>query len=229
MPNLETISLELIKSDTELPENIIAVAVNVDQDGIAYHSGLLVGVSGEYFIFHYPGNTPNYEMIEYPFTGNWYYHKNLDILPQNLSLSFKQLCETILLNAQPKYGFVYGGSFYNENGVYISPDNLDEVTTCVGFCINVITGFLWNNEYIQYEDWSEDDNESELYTRWRAWFERKYTDNETRAYRPHIRRITPAELTSSAFFKELPIRKKEIDTIVNQVIQVLADKRLNAA
>ena len=57
--------------------------------------------------------------------------------------------------------------------------------------------------------------------------EQKYPDRIEEIKSNYIKRITPSELTSSAFFDKLPIQKSEIDSIIDNVCLSLYNKRFN--
>ena len=96
-----------------------------------------------------------------------------------------------------------------------------DITTCVGFCIKVIRGFLFNNdEYIRLNDWNI--NSLVDVEQWLFDYINRYlsiyavTNNLTVSElysQNELKRIMPSELLCSAFFEELPIAKLSIDSI----------------
>lgn len=217
---LNPIEEKLVKSDGGgLPKNMIAVAVQVDADGICRHSGLVIGVKGKYELFHYTGKEVKLEPLP---IGEWYLHKELEILNADESVGFLHHCQMILDSANPQYGFVFDGSYYNAQGHYVSTNPFGEYTTCVGFCINTITGFLFNVErYFQVEDWGAENLPDWYFDAFMA----KNSHLNREQVQPHIRRITPAEYTTSAYLEQLPIRKEKVDELIEDVKAAIVAKR----
>ena len=78
-----------------------------------------------------------------------YFHKTtLTIHPDEVP-AFIVYCQQIKQKAKPIYGFFYSGEFYDKEGNYLMNKDLGERMTCVGFCLNVLKGFL-EEDYIDY-------------------------------------------------------------------------------
>lgn len=223
---LQQIDENLIKSDSgNLPANFVAVAVLINDTNIAQHSGLIIGVDGVYYLFHYTGTEILFDDI---IKNEWYYHKELSIIPSDLSEHFLSHCELIKRDSNIEYGFIFGGSYYI-NGIYFSESGLPEFSTCVGFCINAITGYLFDIiQYFEINDWDSIPVDSS--PRFNHFFQealKKYTDLDIEKYKTHHKRIRPDEYTASAYFGEsfLPIRKQAIDSIIEDVRNVISKKK----
>jgi hypothetical protein len=225
---LEEISRNLIQSDNEeeLPVNFVAAAVKINnQTGIAYHAGIVIGLRGKYFIFHYTsitvvlGNIPN---------NGWYFHKGLDFISEEEVESFLVYCKIIKDEANPTYGYFYGGSCYNEDGRFFSSNELPEIMTCVGFCLNVILGFIESDEYLKHDEWDIYTVEypDEYFVSFIEQFEELLldTDIDIEILKENLRRITPDEYLASAFIEGIPIAKKQIDKIIPNLRLALKEK-----
>jgi hypothetical protein len=220
-----------ILSECDSSEDFVAIAVMVDIEGIGYHSGLVICIEEIFYFFHYTGAEVLMDEINV-FTNDLFI-KKMDIIEPEKVEYFKGFCEILLEEVQPQYGWVFTDSFYNGDGTYYSEIGLPDITTCVGFCINVIRGSFYNNEsYISIEEW-----DSSSFTELQQSFMNHISSQLSRIEQidperlnlitqNNFKRITPSELTSSAFYKDLPISKQNIDELNPTTIDVLAIKYL---
>lgn len=234
MITLERIQAEIIKfpDEDQLPENLVAVAVKVDDLGLAFHSGLIIGVDGVYHLFHYGGNTVDLEDVP---IDEWYLCKELEIVDgQEFSLSFLAHCQNILSEESPNYGQYYDGSYYDEDGKYFNEAGTSNFTTCVGFCIKVITGFIHKKEqYFELSDWDNATADSFYHNIPQFYFDvfiKKFKQKNPKVsegdFRKAYKRISPSEYTASAFITDLPIRREAIQNILVNVDSTIKSKRL---
>lgn len=220
---LTEIDSNLIQSDSgTLPSNLVAIAVMINEDGIGQHSAIIIGVNRTYYLFHY---TSEFILLENNIPqGRWYYHKVLEAIPQDESEAFLSHCESISRdNRDIKYGFIFDGSYYRD-GVYFSNSGLPEFSTCVGFCINVITGYLWDSDFLKVDDWHTQPIRNgfiEFYERAKL----AVPDLDEELYKIHHKRIQPDECTASAYITELPVTKKAVDEIIADVRLAISQKR----
>jgi hypothetical protein len=222
--NLNTIGEDLLKlCDSELHEDFIAICVQVDAQGHAKHNGIVICYDEKLYYFHFNGNV-HYEELDIDNLPNDLYINKIRIFGDGIVLSFMAYCEILKDEVSPEYGFVFQDSFYNGDGTYYSESNLPDITTCVGFCINVIRGFLYKNKkYIEIDDWDNSTIDSLPY-------DFQYLLDSIKIQLEQIanatdqtilqsikdnnfKRIKPSELTCSAFFEDLPIRKTSIDFV----------------
>lgn len=223
--NFNKIDSSLIKSDTgNLPLNLIAIAVLINEHNVAQHSGLIIGVNGVYYLFHYPGPGEKITLDSPIPSGEWYFHKSLDIIDQDESEAFLWHCTKIQEgNQNLTYGFIFDGSYYHD-GVYFSKSNLEEFSTCVGFCINVISGYLYDNKYLEIDDWDSQPIQNG-FVEYFEYAKSQVPNLDEDLYKTHHKRITPAECTASAYMDVLPIRKIHIDSILENVKLSISKKR----
>lgn len=209
--------LSVLSSDV-IDKNFIGFIVTINDKGIANHSGLIICFLGKTYLFHYLPKGVFLEEIDiHQFSVNCYC-KEITVIDKKLIRAFLMHCKIIKATSTPTYGFFITGSYY-ENGVYHSDDTTPQIMTCVGFCINVITGFLEEKSYIGFEDW--DDVSAGL----ESWFNNfliEFKDNfpeiDESLLRKNLRRIKPSELISSGYFNVLPIRKIQTD-LVNPAVE----------
>jgi hypothetical protein len=236
---LEEVTSLIIKSDSkDLPENFVASAVLINEKGIAYHAGIVIGYQDERYLFHYTGLEVKLEIIT---KGKWYFHKELTFIAEDEVSAFINHCKVIEQEANPEYGYFFGGSFYDTNGKYFSENGTPEIMTCVSFCLNVILGFIESDEYITFADWnvsnqsgtyriyhpwgSEDKNAEEYIEYFINSFSNLVKDVNLDALKANLRRIYPVEYLSTAFVEAPPIRKVDVDIILPFVEKALEIKR----
>lgn len=219
---LQKISKSLLKTDeVNLKNYFVAAAVEINAFGQARHAGIVFHCEEGYFLFHFKGNI---DLEENPV--GWYFHKSINFILPEFCDQFLGHCRKIQKYAKPKLGMFYPGSYYKD-GKYFTENNEAEYMSFVGFCINVIKGFLEADEYFEYKDWNGID------------FKRHYLEDilkDYKAFKPditeddiaaHIRRITPPEFISFAFLEKLPIRRAEVRKIHNVVSEAIRLKRAN--
>lgn len=222
----------IIAGAEELKDNLVAIAMQTSSGGFPYHSGLIIAVNGDYFLFHY--DAKDVIMEDMPTDEKWVFCKELEFIHPSISLSFLAHCEIIKEKANPVYGFIFDGSYYNEKGIYFSKTGAKNYTTCVGFCINVLTGFGFKIEkYLEFDDWDASSTNGfrnmhpncELYFRnFMKALEVEHPEEFEEYCENYIKRITPIEFTTSGFFNEHPVRKKDIDKAIPDIDQVIKNK-----
>lgn len=218
-----------IKNNLSLTKNFLAsgnfvgISVTLNEEGQAHHSGLIIGYNGINYYFHYDKQNVLLKQVDLNLADG-VYHKKLEIIDERLIASFLNHCKIIEKTASPKYGYFYGGSYY-ENGIYHSSQNTPQLMTCVGFCINVVTGFIEEKNYIEFSDWQPLTDKAE------KWFndfiielEKQYSDIDISQLKKEFRRIKPSELISSAYFNSLPVRKIQTDQVKPTIEAVFKSK-----
>lgn len=200
---------EIIRTREESDRNINFVALgNLINQEQSYHAAFVIRHENNLLEFHYTG-----EKIELVNLRRDYYHKITDTIHPDEVASFIAKCINIRKNAKPEYGYFYSGESYDEHGNHQSDNSLGERMTCVGFCLNVLKGFLENEDYLSYEDWDSTTHEEEGYL---EWYCETYNLNIEDVKSSH-RRITPREFLTSGFFITIPIRKHQIDSKIQEV------------
>ncbi|SKD00491.1 hypothetical protein SAMN05660461_1839 [Chitinophaga ginsengisegetis] len=210
-------------NSTTLPSKFVAAAVELDPNTRkAKHSGIVMKHDSTYKLFHFDGRL----WFDDAPVNNWYFHKRLDFIKEEEIENFIAHCEIIKKESNPRYGFYYPGSHYDSTGQYFSKIPNTEFMTCVGLCLNTIKGFIEDDEYFRYTDWTIADNHMTMSF---------ITDTiiGIRAANPtlsnvqimeDIRRILPDEYFASTYLKTMPIRKHEIDVIIDAVRIALINK-----
>ena len=209
---LNTVGEKLSKLNScQTNEDFIAICITLNEQGIGHHCGVIICYEEELTFFHFDGNV-KLEILQIDEIPNNFYIKKTSIFEDDKILGFKAYCEILSLEVSPNYGFIFTNSFYNADGTYYSENNLPDITTCVGFCINVIRGFLYNNDkYIDIEDWDDSSLEEftqdfiEIIETQLSYIESIDISRLEDIKNSFFKRIKPSELTSSAFFKEVPI------------------------
>lgn len=220
-------------SKSDFSNNFVSIAVQLDEYKLPAHSGLLIHCSNKVYFFHYFDDISieifdvDTEILK---EKNIYINK-LDIIHHKIAESFLWWCQQLnelLANRTPKYGFVFDNSFYDINKKKFLVNAKHDITTCVGFCIKVIRGFLANNpEYLKLTDWTIESLGRFKKKQITEYFE-KYAKSEgikiEEFYNKcELKRITPSEIITSGFFKDLPIRKKSIEEINQKVEEIIKE------
>lgn len=225
----EEIQEQLINiSSIDTSSNFAAAAVHVNEHGIATHAGIVICYNNDTFLFHYTGQAILMDKIDT--INEWYFYKKLKIIDTSLIEAFYYHCKIIERDALPKYGFYFGGSFY-ENGQYFSELGMPEVMTCVGFCLNVILGFLEEDVFFEFDGWNPlAPNEilplgggitvGDFFNRFFV-LKNNFTESEIDEFRRNFKRITPLEYITSGFITILPITKVDIDKYISLLDECL--------
>ena len=226
MIKIEEIDMELIEwtSSTPINKDFVAVAVSLSPAGAAKHSGFLISYKGTLYFFHWLGgeeidleDTPKYKNV---------FFKELNFINEQEVLAFLTHCKLIQINAKPVYGFFYAGDYYDTEGKYLSKSGLGEFMTCVGFCINVVKGYIEGHEYFYHEDWNEEGVPEDFFDEFLIQVRARNHDGniDETSCKNHMRRITPLDYTAAAYLDGFPIRKANIDKIAHLVRDVLASR-----
>lgn len=216
---------ELIRLDNlDLDADFVSISCEIADNGYCKHSGFIINFQDQIFYFHYSGEevllediTANFDQIKN------IYIKELDIIPEPDVVSFLGHCQKLKKKGvHPTYGFVFDNSYYDPNTKDSFLVNAQhDITTCVGFCIKVIRGFLYNHEeYLKIGDWSNL-NMEEINPRAVEYinhFLEKYAKANNISVdelfdKGDLKRITPSEILTSTYFQDLPISKNSIDEI----------------
>lgn len=207
---------EIVRTLKEADRNCDFVALGLGHtvDG-GTHSTIIINYESTLYQFHFTGK------IEFCNVCHDFFHKITDTINTKLTPSFYAYCRRIEKKANPIYGYFYSGEFYDKNGTHFADKPIGERMTCVGFCLNVLKGFL-EEDYILYQDWDET---SHNYSGYLIKYAEKYNLNIEEISNSH-RRITPLELITSAFFTNIPIKKLNIDSKIDQVQEYIYNNYL---
>lgn len=201
---------EIIRTlqESDRTDNFVAIGNLFDANNRAYHSAIILQYKGIMQEFHYTG-----QEIVFDNVSDDYYHKVTNTIHPDEIPAFIAMCRNVQAKANPRYGYFYSGESYNKEGIHNSAFDFGERMTCVGFCLNILKGFL-DEDYLQYADWTSDDND--IPEGYLEDFCTRYNIDPSTIIARH-RRITPLECLTSCFFVNLPIGKMEIDEKIMQV------------
>jgi hypothetical protein len=204
--------------------DFVAISCEINDEGFCQHSGLIISYDESIYYLHFTGKEVRLEDLSNTAESfESIYIKKLEIIVEDDVVSFLGHCQKLKnKGVNPEYGFVFNDSYYDSTTKQSFLLNAEhDITTCVGFCIKVIRGFIFNNdEYLKLEDW--DENSLEAVEHWLFDYVKKYlqiyadkngVSVEDLYSNNELKRILPSELLSSTYFIELPIPKSEIDTI----------------
>lgn len=213
-------------NDKSLPDSFVSIATKINKKNIPTHAAIIIRYKNRDFLHHYPGiNKP--EVIENFNNDDWYIYKIFEqIKVDNESDvgAFLQQCIRICDKSQITYSFIIDNSHYDATANYSSGSGLPELSTCVGFCINTLMGFVFEDSYFELDDWDAAD----LVKEWDQFgieqTTKKYPNLDWDLYNAFKKRITPLEYLCSAFFNEYPIRKAQIEEIKAPVMEAILNK-----
>lgn len=205
---------DLVRSQSENPVSADFVAIAYQHDEEDPHSGFVIQQSGNLLEFHFKGLGIIYQPLESDFL-----HKILTCIHEEDVPAFVAHCRNIQRKAKPIYGYFYSGEWYDALVNFIGNRDLGQRMTCVGFCLNILRGFL-ENDYLAFEDWDATSHAEPGYLE--SYCQRYALEIEK--VRDSHRRITPLELFVSAFCSPLPIPKHEIDAKIEEVLRGVESK-----
>ncbi len=232
--NLNKIPEHIFKiQDCDLAEDFIAIGIELDDNGIGHHSGIFISLNNELVLFHFDGSVVKIENAND--LNQWFLLNKLVIFEgeDDFIINFKAHCEIICEEATPEFGFLFDGSYYDINGKYYTETEINDVTTCVGFCIKVIQGYLNSSNYIDLTGWNIDSlddyklKNNQFYEYQLDLLKEKYPSRIDEIKDKYFKRILPSELTSAGFCDTLPITKQNTDYLKPTVEMVLQTKRLS--
>ncbi|QKG55596.1 hypothetical protein GKZ68_02455 [Hymenobacter sp. BRD128] len=215
------INENLIKiSEAGLPENFISVATKI-YDNNPTHAAIFIRHQAKNYLHHFPGTwLPE---VRENFEDDWYILKKCEVIKsgdENRIGSFLQYCRRICDRSRVTYGFYMDGSKYDQEGKYIKNSDMPELGTCVSFCVNTLSGALViEDEYLLLDDWDDssimDAHGLDMFSM--SQIKANYPDLDISIYNAYRKRISPLEYLTSGFFSNYPIKKEEINTIVEDV------------
>lgn len=235
---LLNINEDLIKlEDCDFYSDFVSISCEVDKNGVCTHSGLIICFQEQIYYYHYSGKSVFLNEITKEISKHSsLFIKKVEIIFEDDVVTFLGHCEKLQkIGVKPSYGFIFNDSYYDSNTKDSFLVNAKhDITTCVGFCIKVIRGFLFNHkEYIKIDDWGNIDlktlNPDLL--KYINHYLQKYADEngievQDLFNKGELKRIIPAELLSSGFFKDLPIRKTSIDSIIPEIKEYLIKRKV---
>ncbi len=193
--------------DTE--QDFVGIGL-LNEGDIATHSGLIIKYRSKVYEFHYTGREILLEQL-----GMNFYHKIILIIPSFEIPALMKMAQNVQKYAKPNYGCFYSGGIYDADGNHFS-NIAGQYMTCVGFCLNVLKGFLLE-DYLNYDDWDKTTAEGFMeQDDYFTYFIQKY-NLDAEKFSQSLRRITPLEMLTSSFFENLPIGKANIDKHKHEV------------
>lgn len=234
---LLNIDEDLIKlEDCDFSKDFVSISSEIDENGVCAHSGLIICFQEQVFYYHYTGKSVLLNDITSELNNHSsLFIKKIEIIFEDDVVTFLGHCEKLQKKGvKPNYGFIFNDSYYDSNTKESFLVNAQhDITTCVGFCIKVIRGFLFNNkEYIKIDDWRNIDMSTlnpNLVNYINHYLQKYANENGIQVQelfdKGELKRITPSELLTSGFFKDLPIRKASIDSVKPEIEEFLFKKK----
>ena len=196
-------------SENDIENDFVALASLPNKERILIHSAFIIQYKKKKYVYHYTSVSIRWGEV----TSNYFHQRTAKINSAEVP-AFIAMCKETMKKANPKYGYFYGGEMYNEKGDHFSETVMEQTMTCVGFCLNILKGFL-EDDYLMYTDWDSTSHE-----------EKDYVENYAKDYGLKVsdiidshRRISPADFLASSYFKDTPIRKTQTDSKRDNVEQ----------
>ena len=220
----EELEIELFRCGEEnYTGNFVAAAVQI-KDGYAYHAGLLICCEEGTFLFHFNALEI---VLEEPPNDDWYFYKIFTFIDTRLVSAFLALCKNVQKESAPNFGTYYDGSYFDHSGIYFSKIVRSEYMTCVGFCVNVIKGFLSDEEEVevfQFKDWTNADLSPSYLNTFVDKLKLQNPSADVNLLSDNVRRILPIEYIAAAYLKTMPFKRKNIATIVPSLELVIKER-----
>lgn len=199
-------------TEVDIKNDYVAIGSYIDPEKTPCHSVLIIKYNDSINHFHFTGKEILYDGT---YNSNCF-HKITETINPELIPSFIMMCRRIMKTANPRYGYFYSGEYYDTNGIHFSEKTISETMTCSGFCLNVLKGFL-EKDYILYTEWNTTSHPAQDYL---ESFANRFNIDKDKISESH-RRISPLELLCSGYFSNLPIRKNEIDSKIDETSEYL--------
>lgn len=208
-------------------KNLVGIISTIDEEsGQCKHAGLIIFYENILSIFHYDSKNVILQEIKQENLIPMLF-KKLEIIHELEVPVFLAFCKDLLeRGVSPKYGFIFDNSYYDPySKESFMTNTTNDITTCVGFCIKVIRGFIYSNpEYIKIDDWSSESlnihARSSLKNYLDSFANESGLDPNELYNKENIKRIKPSELLASTYFGNLPIQKIHIDSIESNVSEM---------
>lgn len=210
-------------ADINTEDDFVALTVELNDDKVCQHSGILICYDSELQYFHFDGKNV---LLTKELPPQNFYLKVTDVVHEDIIASFLWHCEKLSNEANPIYGWHFDESYYDSKGDYYLKNANADITTCVGFCIKVLTGFE-EERYLEINDWDDatlntlEDIEAgylEKYKGYLIHISTKYGIDINELFdKDKMKRILPSEMFCTAFFKDIPIRKVSTDSVLANV------------
>ena len=200
----------------------MGVAVSVFKNEIN-HSGIFIRYNNTNYLLHF--DMVNVSLLEIP-ERSIVFFKQLTFLPSEFIPSTFHWFTQLAKAKSPGYGYFYSGSFYDETTLdFIDGQQMPEIMSCVGFCLNVLKTVLRGKDFIKYTDWHYHNGITEdNVLRYFIKAKQNYPDINIEEFAKHVRRILPVEYFTAGFDVSLPVRKVFTDSNSREVAKIVMDK-----
>jgi hypothetical protein len=220
----EELEIDLFRcEEANYDGNFVAIAVQIKDDSV-YHAGVLISSDEGTYLCHFDATSVH---VEEPPKEEWYFYKVFSFIDPTLVNAFLAHCKVVQKESFPVFGAYYDGSYYDHTGTYFSKISRTEFMTCVGFCVNLIKGFLSHEhevEVFHYKDWSTASLSPTYLNNFIKTLKLHNPDVDVNSLTDNIRRILPVEFISAAYLKKMPFRKAKITPISLIVDDILLNK-----
>lgn len=212
----------LIRFNEEtLPENFVAIACSIDGNNTPIHAAILIRYQSTNYLHHFPGTQAALVQDNFTDTNPIYVYKMLREFEDEEDQigPVLEYCRFLCEKSDITYSMVADGSKYDAKADFASASGLPELGTCVGFCVSSLASILQDSDtYFVLDDWPAstvvEGHPLNQYGIKLA--TARFPNLDWEKYDAFKKRITPLEYLCSAFLKDHPILKNEVDAILDE-------------
>lgn len=210
-------------SQVDLSNDFVAIGTIYTREGdsvLGYHSLLLICSQQIVYAMHFEQSVVQLTIVSEADFSKYYTHRLTYLcLGDGEIEAFKEFCTRICKISNLTRGYIVSDSFYEvSSGRFVSNSGLPELGTCVGLCINILNGWIFDiSQYFEYQDWDLLNINDPAFMRHFNRAKTEYPDITLDDYKKHHRRISPDDFMISGVCKieDMPIRKVKIDSSKN--------------
>ena len=183
--------------------HFIGVSVEKGSKAPLSHSGIVISSSDGIFVCHYlPAEGILIEKTGKRTEAKWFAN-TLTFKAARRDMADSFLARLYLIqeinNPEIDYGYFLPDARFIEDGTYKTKLEVPLLTTCVGFCLLVLDGLFYPEQYLNREEWSGETEESFAYTLTYKKLAKSSGKYPLAEMLPFIKRITPIEYFAASF------------------------------
>ena len=183
--------------------HFIGVSVEKSSKAPLSHSGIIVSSSDGIFVCHYlPAEGILIEKTGKRTEAKWFAN-NFTFKAARRDMADSFLARLYLIQEingpEIDYGYFLPDARFMQDGTYKTKLEVPLLATCVGFCLLVLDGLLYPEQYLNREEWSGETEESFAYTLTYKKLAKSSSKYPMAEMLPFIERITPVEYFAASF------------------------------
>lgn len=206
----------------DLGQTFLAAAVWKDEDNIFDHAGFLLSSTQGVFFFEYSGKKIGlWEIVPYEILGNCFIQQ-FYCIDQEQADTFLARFHLIVLNNgnNIRFGHFYPPAHFLADGTYKTTFQAPLLTTCVGFCLMVLDGLMYPDQFLDRSEWPNENDESETYSETYTKLIKQTGAEPDSILLPFIKHITPTDYFAASFImnnERTRVKVEGIKPIIRQL------------